>query len=182
MWYDFVILGWIGFRLFAQKEIFFRRITHMCRRWGKPQNFCLAFTDELEKQLLIKKLMKGAKKNVRILISMLYFFKIEKHTWRHDFTHVYLNSWWYDQQFLRIRVWQAKIGNYVWVFALLTPTSCPAKSPKNQNFEKMKKLLEISFYTCAPKTTIIWGTFSEIEWDTQIFLSFWAILALLTPP
>ena len=34
------------------------------------------------------------------------------------------------------------------------------KNPKNQNFEKVKKkLLEISsFYTCVPKTTIIWGT------------------------
>ena len=31
------------------------KITHMWRRWGKPQNFCLAFIDELEKQLFIKK-------------------------------------------------------------------------------------------------------------------------------
>ena len=30
------------------------------------------------------------------------------------------------------------------VFALLTPTPCPAKNSKNQNFEKMKKLMEIS--------------------------------------
>ena len=38
------------------------------------------------------------------------------------------------------------------------------KNPKNQNFEKMKKkLLEISsFYTCVPKTTIIWRTVPEI--------------------
>ena len=49
----------------------------MCRRWGTTQNFCLAFIDELDKQLLIKKLMKWVKKNVRILILMLYFFKIE---------------------------------------------------------------------------------------------------------
>ena len=25
------------------------------KRWGTPQNFCLAFTDELEKQLFTKK-------------------------------------------------------------------------------------------------------------------------------
>ena len=31
------------------------KIRHMWRRWGKPQNFCLAFVDELEKQLFIKK-------------------------------------------------------------------------------------------------------------------------------
>ena len=27
----------------------------MCRRWGTTQNFCLAFIDEFEKQLFIKK-------------------------------------------------------------------------------------------------------------------------------
>ena len=30
------------------------KIRHMRRRWGTPQNFCLAFIDELKKQLLIK--------------------------------------------------------------------------------------------------------------------------------
>ena len=45
----------------------------MCRRWGTPHNFCLAFIDEIEKQLLIKKLIKWAKENVRLLILMLYF-------------------------------------------------------------------------------------------------------------
>ena len=63
---------------------------------------------------------------------MLYFFKIEKDTW------------------------------------------------KNQNFEKMKKLLDISFYTCVPKTKIIWGSaVSEIEWDRQIFCTFALFFALL---
>ena len=27
----------------------------MCRRWGTPQNFFFAFTDELEKQIIITK-------------------------------------------------------------------------------------------------------------------------------
>ena len=31
------------------------KIKHMGRGWGTPQNFFLAFTDELEKQLFIKK-------------------------------------------------------------------------------------------------------------------------------
>ena len=33
----------------------FKKITRMLRRWGTLQNFFLAFTDELEKQLPIKK-------------------------------------------------------------------------------------------------------------------------------
>ena len=31
------------------------KITHMWRRWGTPQNFFLAFINELEKQIIIKK-------------------------------------------------------------------------------------------------------------------------------
>ena len=37
------------------------KVTHMWKRWGKPQNFVLAFIDELEEQLL-KKLLKWASK------------------------------------------------------------------------------------------------------------------------
>ena len=33
----------------------------MWRRWGLPQNFCLAFTDEVEKQLLKKTVEMGQK-------------------------------------------------------------------------------------------------------------------------
>ena len=32
-----------------------QKITHMWKRWGTPQNLFLAFTDELEKQIIIKK-------------------------------------------------------------------------------------------------------------------------------
>ena len=45
------------------------KITHMWRRWGTPQNFFLAFIDELEKQLFIKKnCWSGPIENIRILI------------------------------------------------------------------------------------------------------------------
>ena len=33
----------------------FEKITHMCRRWSTPHNFFLVFTEELEKQIFIKK-------------------------------------------------------------------------------------------------------------------------------
>ena len=46
----------------------------------------------------------------------------------------------------------------------------PTNNLKNQNFEKMKKLLEISsFYTCVPQMMIIWC----MEHNRQNFLSFW---------
>ena len=37
----------------------------------------------------------------------------------------------------------------------------------------------LSFYTCVPKTSIIWGTVPKIQSETQNFLSFWAIFTLL---
>ena len=46
------------------------------------------------------------------------------------------------------------------------------KNPKILNFEKNeKKMLEISsFYTCVPKTTIIWGTVTEIRREKEFFV------------
>ena len=63
------------------------------------------------------------------------------------------------------------------------PFYSPPPSLKLKKFEfwkKSRKLLEISsFYTCAPKTTIIWGKVPEIQSETDIifcnfgyFLSF----------
>ena len=48
----------------------------MCRRWDTPQTFCLAFIDELENQLLIKKPMKWAKKKCKNFnINVAFFLK-----------------------------------------------------------------------------------------------------------
>ena len=48
----------------------------MWRRWHTPQNFCLAFDDELEKQLFIEKMLRKKKE--------------KKNAWRDNpFTHMY---------------------------------------------------------------------------------------------
>ena len=96
-------------------------------------------------------------KKVRVLMLLLHFSLIEKHTLRYDFTHLYLKSWWYDLQFLRIRVWQTKISNYGSVFVVLIPhplsppPTHPAKNRKN-HILKNEKIAGDSFYTCVPKT------------------------------
>ena len=54
---------------------------------------------------------------------------------------------------------------------------------KNQNFEKMKKSLQIlSFYTCVQQTTIMWCMVLE-KWSTEgkIFCHFRLVFALLPP-
>ena len=54
----------------------------------------------------------------------------------------------------------------------------PASNPKNQNFEKMKKRLEVSsFYTSVPKIMIIFYTVPEIWYMTNV-ISFFFILGI----
>ena len=96
----------------------------MWRRWGTPQNFCLAFTDELEKQLSIKKLLKWANKKCKNFHNYNFVFfkkKIRKNTWRYHYFTPVCQKIWYDLQLLRYRVWQTEIGHYGPFFALLLP-------------------------------------------------------------
>ena len=79
---------------------------------------------------------------------------------------------------MRYRAWQTEIGNYGLFFALL-----PHLKTLNIRILKIwKNLLEISFYICVPKTTVIWGMVPEIRSETKNFLLFWASFYPLTPP
>ena len=112
----------------------------MWRRWGTPQNSFLAFIGELKKQI----------------ISSI--------------------SQWYDLKFLRYR---ANILKLIILGHFLPsppprppppplPLLPPPKKLQNQHFEKWKNFPEISsFYTCAPKLTIIWSTVLEIRSETD---------------
>ena len=122
---------------------------------------------------------------------------------------MYQKSWWYDLQFLRYRVCQTEIGNYMllwslWSFFTLLPPS--PKNQKNQNFEKKKKIAgdTIILHTCVPQMMIIWCMVPEImiygslqmctknhnhmmyasynmECNTHSSLSFWTIFWPFTP-
>ena len=45
-----------------------KKITNMLRKWGTPQNFFLAFIDELEKQIIIRKTVE-----IILIFTMLHF-------------------------------------------------------------------------------------------------------------
>ena len=116
--------------------------------------------------------MKWANKNKIILIfTMLHFFK--QNTCRYHYQN--LNDMIYSSW---DRAKHAEIGSFRSFFALLPP-----KALKNKNFEKWKNWLDISsFYTCAPKITIICCMVPEIWSETgRIFLSFGSFFALLIP-
>ena len=64
------------------------------------------------------------------------------------------------------------------IFCPFTPDS-----PKNKNFKKMRKNLEISlFYITVQKIMIRWCTVPEIWWETDLIISHFGLLfALLLP-
>ena len=178
----------------------------MWRRWGTPQNFCLAFIDELEKQIFIKKnCWGGLIKNVRILIFkmfFIFFFNKETHL---DIIilhlYYYFKSWWHDLQFLRYRVWRTETGNYGSFFAFLHPMEWGRLNfyhfgpfspfyPPSLTTQKIKILKKwkkgsrdaiIQYTWCVPKIMIIWGMLPEIWSVTDIiFCHFGPFFALLS--
>ena len=100
---------------------------------------------------------------------------------RYDFTHVYLISWWYDLQFLRIRVWQTKFGNYGAIFALLTPHPPPPttllKTPKIRILIKWKSCWKKLHMCTKNHNHMRYGFWDRVR---QIW-SFWAIFCPFTP-
>ena len=69
-------------------------------------------------------------------------------------------------------------GNFELFFALLPPDN-----PKNQNFEKMKKLPRdiIILYMCTINENLTMYGIWDMEHDRYIFFSFWAIFCPFTP-
>ena len=110
---------------------------------------------------LLQKLLKWANK-ILIFTMLNFFWKIKKHLEISLFLHLCTKNLDHDLQFLRYRAWQTEIGNFGSFFALLTPKI----NPKNQNFKKWKKLLEISsFY----QKSIIWCMVPQIQSETEFF-------------
>ena len=91
----------------------------------------------------------------------------KRNPWKYyHFTHVYHKWQSYTPQFLRY--WALRTNFLSW---------------RSKNFQKWKYFLEIwSFYTCAPKITIIWCMVPEIRSETDSnFCHFWLFFALLLP-
>ena len=96
----------------------------MWRRWGHTSEFCLAFIDELEKQIFIKKTVE------------LYWKKNEEKHLEISLLHICVpKSWWYDLEFLRYRVWETEIGNY----GSFLPLYRPSRKTQNSEFWKHEK-------------------------------------------
>ena len=96
----------------------------MWRRWGTPKNFFLAFIDELEKQIIIKKLLKWAnkKQNNFNIYNVAFFWKkkIKKNTLRHHYQNLddmIYSSWDIEQNILKLVI----LGHFLPFYPLKTP-------------------------------------------------------------
>ena len=153
-------------------------INHTHVKKGTPQNFCFTFTDELEIQLIIKKLFEWANKKCLVLIRILIFTLLDfskntytktpggiiiLHLCTKKFDDMIYSSWECDRLKLVI------MGHFLPFNPL--PLS---KNPNKSGFWKnKKKLLEISFYTCVPKITIMRYSSLEFFWHFGSFSALW---------
>ena len=137
----------------------------MWGRWATPQNFLLAFIDELWKTRKIRLLKKWKKKKKFLEISS-FDTCVPK-------TAI---IWCAVPKIQSETEFFVTLGHF---FALLTPS--PPNNPDNQNFEKMKKASGdvIILNLCNKKHDHMMYVYSDMECDRHNFLSFHAIFALL---
>ena len=108
--------------------------THMWRRWGTPQNFLLAFTDELWKTWKIKILKKWKKKNAQDIMILHMCTKNHNHMrYRSSYTE-------WDKNFYHFGPFSAPLPPPPPLSPLKTTTQ------KTKILKKLKKDLEMSSF------------------------------------
>ena len=148
--------------------------SHTCEEGGgTTQNFCLAFTDLLEKQLLLKKMLKKANekfKNFNSSNIVLFFFLIKKYTWwYHYFIPAYQSPNMIDSS------WDIECGRLKLVIMGLFLPLYPLKHPQKSEFWKSKTdcWRYHHFTQVYQKCTVTWVTVPDILSETgRIFYPF----------
>ena len=108
------------------------------------------------------------------------FWKNEHHTWRYyHFTNVYHKWQSHDVWFLRYEMQQTE---FLVILDHFLPFYHP-NNPKNQSFEKLKKMPgdTIILHMCTINYNRMMYSFWGIKRDGQKFLSFWTFFCLFTP-
>ena len=133
--------------------------SHTCEEGGAHLRISFWYLLMNLKNKLLKKLLKwdNKKQNNFNIYNVASLFpkkrKRKKRTCRYHYQNlddIIYSSWDMEHKILKLVV----LGHFLSFYSL--------KNPKNQNFEKWKNLLEISFYTSAPQMTITWCIVPEI--------------------
>ena len=130
-----------------------KKTTHMWRRWGTPQNFLLAFTDEVWKNRKIRILKKRKKIAGDIIIL---------HMCTKNHNHMRYSSW--DTE------WDKFFCHFGPFFALYLPLH--PNNPENQNFEKIRKASGdvIILNWCNKKHDRMMYAYTDMECNRQFFV------------
>ena len=145
------------------RTIFWWKITHMWRRWGTHQNFWHSLMNLKNKYLSkSKKTVEVDQQKTKIVLTftmLLFFFKKKKKRKTPGDIILYLRTKNLDDMIYSS--WDKERDRLTLVI--------------------FSNVLEISsFYTCVPKTTIIWCTVPEIQSEADIiFCHLGANFALL---
>ena len=145
----------VYFQIYGKNLILFQfiKITHMSKKWGTPQNFLLAFIDELWKTWKIRFLKKQKKIAGDIII-------LQTCTKNHN--HIRYSSW--DMEW----------DNFFVILGHFLPFTFSLTIQKTKILKKWKKHLGMSsFQTCATKTNQMIYAYSDMECNRHNFLSFW---------
>ena len=148
------------------------------KKVGHNSEFFLAFTDELEKQIIKKTVEMGQQKNKIILIfKITHFFKkkIEENTCRYYYQNlddVIYSSWDIEQNTLKLVI----LGQFFPLF--------PLKPPKIKILTNEKICWRYHYFTNVYQKSQSWCTVLDMQNETgRIFCHFGCFFALLhTPP
>ena len=125
--------------MFSKTETTIRPNSSVLIRWGTPQNFLLAFIDELWNFWKIRILKKW-----------------KKHCWRyHHFKHLYQKPQSYEVKFLRYGVWQiffVILGHFL---PFYPPPPYPPITSQKTNF--WKKHLQMSYFKLVQQKAQSYG-------------------------
>ena len=151
----------------------------MWRKWGTPQNFFLAFTDELEKQIFTKKVLKWAKKkqNNFNICNVAFKKKINKHLKISLFYACVPKILMIWPTVQRCRVWQTEIDSFRLCFALL----CSPKCKKSKFWKNGKIPRDIIILHMCTKITIMWCMVPKVQTVRQTDRIFWHFGPSFTP-
>ena len=140
----------------------------MWRRWYTPQNFFLAFIDELEKQLLIKKTVDVNKKQQKQknIFTMLHFLKKKKKT---PGDIIILHQCIKNLNVMIYSFWDIECDRMkLVIYGHFLPFLYPPKNSKTEHFEKNEKIAAdiIIILHMWTKFTIIQFMVPEIQIET----------------
>ena len=132
-----------------------KEMTRMWWRWDTPQNFLLAFTDEVWKTRKIRILKKWKKNHAGDIIILHMCTKNDNHP-----SYSSCDTEW------------DKFALLFWVIFCPLPSSLHhPNDPENQNFEKIKKIFGdvIILNLCNKKHDKIMYAYSDMECNRQFF-------------